>query len=522
MKERINFNFSRLTFYIIFAVFFIIKGCCLILTGDDIWWGGIPSLSFFLKRSNPNGRYLSNIITFYSTHSFMFRTISYAITFIGFALLISFILGKFYKFKWFDAFLFIPFLFIIGPDLKCQVVNWVSGYTNYVFSLIFVFIFYWYSMPLFKKEMPKGSIIKTILFLIIGFLGALCVEHITIYNIIFALFIIVLSLIYFKKVSFVSISYLIGSVAGAAVMFLNSNYKDISNNADKIGARNFEFKVPDFMTKLYLEIIPHYASVYYILHFLIASSVIYMYYKKFANTEKKPKYAKYCIPVLIAYSIYSFFTVRFESIAIFDTAFKTRAIETAFVFVYILSIIYMLYILLDRDKLMNSLVLLISTIVVSGPFIFINPINSRCFFADYVFWYLFTFSLVIEAVHISKISENSILKSIAISFASCIVIWYSFIDISNKYVDVIRLEYIKEQSELDQKYINFIKLPYRSYTFDTAGFIEEDDDEIYYINGQYYRYIPAYYIYHGIDPEVSDRVTITIDMYDYNLSKENS
>ena len=521
MKERINFNFSRLTFYIIFAVFFIIKGCCLILTGDDIWWGGLPSLSFLFKHSNPNGRYFTNIITFLSTHSSVFRTISYAITFVGFALLISFVLGKFYKFKWLDAFLFIPFLFIIKSDLNCQVVNWVSGYTNYVISLVLFLIFYFYSMPLFKKEMPKGGIIKVFIFLIIGFLGALCVEHITIYNTIFAIFIIILSIIYLKKVSFVTIAYFIGTVSGAALMFFNSNYKDISSDADKIGTRAFEFKVSDVMTKLYLEIIRQYASMFFILHFLIVCSILYMYYKKFGNTEKKPKYAKYCIPVLIAYSVYSFFTVQFESLAIMDTAFKSRAIETALVFIYLLSIIYMLYNLLEGAKLINALVLLISTLLVTGPFIFINPINSRCFFADYVFWYLFTFSLVIEAVYISKISENSIFKSLAISFASCIVIWCSYIDIANKYVDVIRIEYIKEQSETDQKYINFIKLPYRTYTFDTASCLEKDDYDIYYINGKYYQYVTAYYIYHGIAPETFDRMTIAIDMYDYNLSKEN-
>ncbi|MDD7515277.1 DUF6056 family protein [Ruminococcus flavefaciens] len=522
MKERINFNFSRLTFYIIFAVFFIIKGCCLLIIGDDVWWGGLPSYSFMLKNNNPNGRYFTNFITLYSAHYTLFRVIAYSLTFIAFVIVLSFILGKYYKFKWIDVFFVVPLFFITDGDLYRQIFNWISGYTNYVISLVFFFIFYLFSMPVFNKKMPKGGIVKTLLFLIIGFLGALCIEHITIYNIIFSVFIVILSLVYLKKVSFVNISYLIGSVAGAVLMFMNSNYSDISNNADKIGERYFEFSISDIWTKIYLEIIPHYSATYFILHLLIVCSILYMYYKKFVNSEKKPKYAKYCIPVLIGYFVYSFFTAQFEALAIMDGAFKSRAIETAFVFIYIISLIYMLYILLDGAKLMNSIVLLISTLFVTGPFIFINPINSRCFFADFIFWYLFTFALVIEAVHVSRVSENSILKNLAISFSSVLIIWLSYIDISNKYVDVLRLNYVKEQYESGQRYINFIKLPYPEYTADTALGINDEDPEIYYANGKYYPYFPALYIYNGIAPEVFDRVTITIDMYDYNLSKENS
>ena len=151
----------------------------------------------------------------------------------------------------------------------CQIFNWTSGFTNYIISLLFLFIYFNYTKPVFDKRKPRGGIITAVVFLIVGFCGALCIENITIYNCLFSIFVIVFSLVTMKKVVAANITYLLGTLAGTILMFSASNYNDIASGNDSIGLRSFEFAFDDIATKIYLEIIPFYACAFFILHFIL-------------------------------------------------------------------------------------------------------------------------------------------------------------------------------------------------------------------------------------------------------------
>lgn len=63
---------------------------------------------------------------------------------------------------------------------------------------------------------------------LLGFANTLIVEHLTIYNVILAIYVIVLALIKFRKIFIQYIAYFIGTIAGTALMFSNSVYRSIS------------------------------------------------------------------------------------------------------------------------------------------------------------------------------------------------------------------------------------------------------------------------------------------------------
>lgn len=520
LADMISKSKYRIIFWGMFLTFFIISGCCLIMSGDDIWWGCIPTLSDFFENHQPNGRYLTNIITFYSCHNSFIRVIVYTVSFIGFFIAFSSLLKTNYKYKWLPYALFIGVILFAQRNFHSQIFNWTSGFTNYVISLLFLFIYFNYTKPVFDKRKPRGGIIMAVVFLIVGFCGALCIENITIYNIIFSIFVIIFSLVAIRKVTAANITYFIGTLAGTILMFSVSNYNDIASGNDSIGLRSFEFAFEDIATKVYLEIIPFYACSFFILHFIIAVSMVFIYSKKYQKDVKKPKYAKICIPAIIFYCIYSFVSVNQHELVITSNAYKARAFEGAFAFIYVVSLLYMIYHIVSDSKRIMSMIYLISTLVVTGQFIVISPINTRCFFADYVFWSLFALSLLIEAVYVSNACDSSFFRNTAMVAVAVALGFLSFFNISNKYVDILRIDFVKEQLTRKQNNVEFIKLPYPIISFDTTDMLNYDTD-IIILNNEKWRYDKAYYVYNDIDLSVLDRVRVDIDMIDYNTAKES-
>ena len=519
-KALITDNKYKFVFLGIFMIFSIISGSCLILSGDDIWWAIITTLSEIYDNHIPNGRYFTNIITFFCCHCAPVRVIVYTVSLTGLFAAIAFLIGGNYKFKWLPFALAVLIMIFAQRPFLLQIINWTCGFTNYVISLLFTLIYFNYTKPVFDRTKPGGGIVKAVVFLVVGFLGALCIENMTIYNILFGIFVIVFSLVTVKKVTAANIAYLVGTAAGAVLMFSASNYNEIASGSDSVGLRSFEFAFDDIATKLYLEIIPFYACYFFMFHIIIAFSVLFIYNKKYRNESLKPKYAKLCVPVIIFYCIYSFVSVNVHELVITSVAYKARAFECAFAFMYVISLLYMVYHLLDGSKGIMSMIYLVSTLIVTGQFIVITPINHRCFFADYIFWSLFALSLLAEAVYASKVRESSCIRNSAIVLVVSALGFISFFDISNKYVDNLRIGYIREQLDRKQNNVEFIKLPYSNFAFDSADIVGTDTDFII-LDGETWNYDKAYYKYNGIDMSVFDRVRVNIDMMDYNLSKES-
>ena len=508
-------------FIILLFVYFVIQGYCMLISSDDIWWAFVPSIKELFQSYNPNGRYLTNVLTYLCCHYICFRDVFYILTMSVFVFLTAKLLNSGRDFKWLHWFFTVLIFFFSPSFFYAYVFNWTCGFPNYVLPLILLFGYFLYCEPLYENKLPKGGAGAAVLFLIIGFLGSLCIEHITIYNVLFGIFIIVFSLATIKKVRLANILFLVGAIAGSIMMFYDHNYSDImSNGEDAIGFRSFEFSFFDIMTKIYLQIIPSFARLYFFVHAVIAASVIMLYIYKFRNSEKKLKWSKICLPVIVLFFFYSFFSCNGQGLVITSAAYRERAFETAFVFVYIISLLYMVYHVLSGSDRIKAVLYLLSAVMTIAPFVVINPITNRCFFVSFIFWCLFALRLLGSAVSILKMPEYSLLHSFAV-MASCGILGFlSFVDISNKYVDVLRVKYVKEQLATNQRHVNYICLPYQKYHWDSVDCFNKDV-YIIVLDGKAYCYDELYFKYNGVDPAVLDKVRIDIGMYDYHISKES-
>ena len=521
MEEKGRKGRLPLIFIILLFVYFAIQGYCMQISSDDIWWAFVPSMKALFQSYNPNGRYLTNALTYLCCHYIPFRDVFYILTMSGFALLTAKLLRSGRNFKWLHWFFVVLIFFFAPTNFYAHVFNWTSGFPNYVFPLIFLFGYLLYCEPLYEKKLPRGGAVPAVLFLFAGFLGSLCVEHITIYNVLFGIFIIVFSLVTLKKVRLANIFFLVGAIGGGVLMFTAHNYSDImSTGEDAVGFRGFEFNFSDIMTKIYLEILPEFARAYFLVHAVIAASVIGLYMYRFRNSDKKPKYARICLPVVVLFFFYSFLSCNGQELTITNTAYRERAFEAALVFVYIISLLYMVYHILSGPDRIKAVLYLLSAVMTIAPFIVINPITSRCFFVCFIFWCLFALRLLGSAISVLSISEHSLLRSVAI-MASCGILGFlSFIDISNKYVDVLRVKYVKEQLETNQRHVNYILLPYKMYVLDSAYSLDTDF-YIIELDGKEYCFDELYFRYNDVDPSVLDKVRIDIGMYDYHMNKES-
>ncbi|WP_028517246.1 DUF6056 family protein [Ruminococcus flavefaciens] len=507
-------------YILIFSVFIIVHCLCLIKTSDDLMWDNIDSLSQMLKSCNPNGRYFTNIITYFICNSPVLCFFVYTFCMGAFLYLFGELLKADLKHKWL-AFVFAGCTFLFAPRyFFVHIFNWISGFTNYVISLVFLFLYFRHCLPLFEKKPLNKNKFLPFLFLITGFLGELCIENITAYDLIFGVFIIIFSFVTQKKVYLSNITYLLGTVAGTVVMMSDSNYKHIANEGDSFAFRSFISSPSDIYMKIYREIIPDFSRPYYLLHIIIASCILCLFVRKYGKKEKRPKYALLSLIIIVFYAVFSFVVSNGEEMAVLSNAYRSRAIEAALTFAYIAALIYMICILFEGGRRIRTVVYLLSTVFVTAPFIVVNAITGRCFFASFVFWCLFTFELAVPVMNDVKFFETSFSVICGAILISSVLGMNMFMDISNKVVDIIRINYIHEQLEADERQIQLIKLPYQKNCFDPITLFSENDLFLTK-DGKRYSYTELYCINNDIDEKIFDKQTMYIDMIDYNMSKED-
>lgn len=194
---------------------------------------------------------------------------------------------------------------------------------------------------------------------------------------------------------------------------------------------------------------------------------------------------------------------------------KIRAFEGVFIALYLLSIIYLCIKLLNRDNAIRCIIYLISSLIVTVPFIVVSPMTPRCIFADYIFWLLMTGELFLTAFKDYKFFRTDIFVDVMFILPLTMYFIITGINITNYHYDNIRFDYIKEQLNNNSKIIYLVKLPYPDYAY-------EDFDKILFKeildnNNSYGTYI---FRYHGIEINPDEHEFIFISPEDDLLMKE--
>ena len=500
--------FKENKYFLLIILFSIISSLYLFFKLDDyIWYYAMEEISLE-KYKMPNGRYFSNLITYLLVHSSVLRFIFYAVILVMFLMIISKLI-EFEKSCHKTSIILTFFLFLVMPSATySQTINWFSGFTNYVLSFLLTGIYIYKTFKiLFTDYVPR----KNFLMFFLAFVGGLCIENISIYNLIYSIAIIFLIKNRKKKIYLCNILYLVGSALSVVLMFFNNTYSQIISGNDETGVRNFEFSFSDIYCEMYKYVIPNYAKMFWIVHIIIAVSLVIMYFWK----ENHSKYEKVCIYICIAYSVYSIFDSCFSEFIIISASMKIRAFEGVFIALYLMSIVYLCIKLLNIDSAIRCIIYLISSLIVTAPFIVVSPMTPRCIFADYIFWLLMTGELFLTAFNDYKFFKTDIFVDVIFILSLTISVIITGINMINNHYNTIRFDYIKEQLDNNSKIIYLVNLPYPDYAY-------EDFDEILFSeildnNNSYGTYI---FRYHEIEMNPNEHKFIFISPEDYLLMKD--
>ncbi len=521
IKKTDSDRFSLVT-TLIFGIYILIHTVCFILTGDDFDWALTENIGAVFDSDAENGRYFSNLLVYFFTKNFLFRVIIGSAVYFAWYIFYNKIFGS--GNRVYSCIISAVLILTVPVSISFNTVMWISGFVNYVVGMVIFLSYYVFCLPIFRGENVKKGGIWCLYGLIAGFCGALCVENITLFILIFSVFVFIFYIKKYKKIFTVNIFYFIGIICGIAVMLTNSHYSSIfMHGKDDSGIRSVETSFMDIVMKIYTQIIPYYVKPFVAVNFIIAVSLSILYFKKY-TTDKKPKYSKICICIVYLFAFYSVFTSYTADLFSFTTAHRAEAIETAFTFMYIISLIYLFYLLTDRNTFTRLVIYVVSSLIVTAPFLIVNPVTPRCFFASFVFWTLTAGEISVYLLNNIQISLkfDSMIKHTGILTVSFFCFMYSYINVSNKYTDIVRINYIKEQISENSRSINLIKLPYSQYVADYIRLLSADGDDILSIDDEkeYIDYPKIICRYYNIDDSLLEKQKTEISMPDYYLSKE--
>lgn len=447
-------------FYIILFLLLLTISYLFPYTHDDWPWSGAEGL----KRLNNlfdgyNGRWAGNILVMILTRFRIIRAIVIAGTITG----IIYFIKKITKSTEQGLLLSIFLLLCMPISMLAQSVAWTSGFANYVPPVLLTLIFIYLNRNIFYGKKVEISPKLIIPLFLMGFINSLFIEHMTIYNLLLALIIVVYQLVK-KEKNISNIFYLVGSILGTGLMFSNSAYSSIVNGGDTyrtIEQSNIIINALKTYFSDYYKYFIHNNTLLNIVLCIIVLIAVYRFYKY--KKEELSKIKKILLILatagVIGYLTYIIYQRIMSGGNIFISTNYKRYIEGLIMLIFAMSLfIISLITCISKARKKRIIFEIISIFIIAGPLLVVTPIGPRCFFPIYVFFIILCVEWLNEITKRKEVTNlSNALKFIIILLFICNLSIYSY---AYK-VDCLREEHI--QNHLDDENIILPNLPYANY-----------------------------------------------------------
>ena len=463
MKQISTSKKQYLLLLLVFLVYAL--GTCMtqFMQADDYFWYYTFQYDELAKYRMPNGRYISNILT----HLIVRYPVVRILLFTGLLFCTLWLMCKLVTRKnqtdlrggWLVLLLYVT----MPVRAYSEVLYYLSAYVIYVLPVVCVLAYLLMCFTFHESEEDAKMPLRVIAALILGTVGALCLESMTLYACFLAVFFVLWSLFAAKKRGlWMHIAYALGTALGTAIMFLNENYRSIASDHDQQGARYFEFEFSDMLAKLYQDIMPKFAKPIPLAHLLIVLG-LYALYRKADRSQWTParcRYASMASAMLLIYGAY----IAFDTVALTfqetTWAMRVYAVQTALVFLYIISVIYLVYLFLPRRLLFRICIYLASATLHSLFFCVVGPISARCFYPNYVFWFLAAVEIALQTDPLQQLLHINLSR-----IAACVACGSMLYCVGmNKYAAQIQIEHLRGQLEKGNvRVFEIIDVPYEMF-----------------------------------------------------------
>lgn len=463
-KNVLFFGFLFLAFILLTSLF--------PYSGDDWAWGsemGIERLENWFH--DYNGRYAGNLLVLFLTRSHFFKVIL-----IASSLFCLCYLPKVYTnsdrltLSIFSAVL----LLLVPKQIFVQAITWTSGYSNYIPPILMTVVYFVLIRNIFDTKRPTYKKQLPIITFILGFVSALFMENVTLYNI--AVSFVILGFVWYKFKVFcpVHIAHFVGSLAGAILMFTNSAYGLIATNNDSYRSTALSEGLFDTLTthvsviceQFFINNIPMLVVI------TILCTILTILYAKTAKNTKTILLSRCSIGVNIICLFLLFaknqFTPWVLAVGNSNSQFITKAFIALIIVLYCLCVLLTVILCVeDINKKLQILLPLCSVPVLIAPLLVVNPIGPRCFFPPYVMLLLFCVAVLDYIQNTIKITANTDAGIQTALTAACIALFlfqFSIYSVIHTY-DKKRNEYVQKQFDAGYDVITVCKLPYTSYVW---------------------------------------------------------
>lgn len=348
-------------------------------TGDDWAWGSSIGIERLQTLFNDyNGRYFGNLIVLVLTRIPLLKALAIAGVLTGIAYGVNRIIDIRNRSLFWLVLLAIA---VLPQGVRVQGVVWTSGFSNYATSALVVVLYLNCFKDVFQPTYnPNGKL--TLPLVLLGFLGSLIVENITMYNVVASLGLLLFTRAKHGFWDKNQIAFLAGSTLGAILMFTNSAYSLIAEGNYE-GRKVAQDSLPATISKLFFA---SFATMFcldnIVLNVLICGCGIYA-------LAKHPTMAPFPMrmALIAVFGIVAVFSLIYPLSGHF-IASVAPSLTGWVVLAYLLALLALAVLFITHDQNWLPMFLLMSILAQILPLFVVKPIGPRNSLPVYILFVL--------------------------------------------------------------------------------------------------------------------------------------
>ena len=213
----------------------------------------------------------------------------------------------------------------------------------------------------------------------IGISMQLFCENITIFAVSYAVWVIVYTLIRYRKIQAIQLNFLWSSILGAIIMFSNGAYARAADGSDgyKEIHATFGGMVEQFISKIWYHLLIN----NWILNVILAGILLFLIIKR----GKKDFLTAEMSVVFCGFSVYSVFHKVYPQWVFDSNEMLNNGINTILAILFFANVLLCIWQNVDKKERVSMCILYLSAGAVAAPLLAANPIGARCFYVSYIF-----------------------------------------------------------------------------------------------------------------------------------------
>lgn len=458
-----------LLMFLLFVVYF----ASLPLITDD--WNyhlsGVHSFSRLIEASsgyyrNVNGRVLGNALSLVLVHIPWLRTlVSAAVT----ALLVFFVSRNAGQRSFAGTVLAGTLVFFVPISIFCEVYGWFSGFNNYAVPIIFVTAYVYMIRELFQGERVELTVMRAVAALICGFASTLFVENVTVYVLVCALGVIVWHLIRTRKLSIVTILFLVGAITGALIMFRSPSYRMISDGTDpyRTVGSGLAGTLELIKNVTYKPVTDNYFRGSTFLTLLLTGTSLAVLLKSKKKTGACGVIRKLCVvSISVSCTYFMVWNSLYESSPM--TRYAYIFLDLAFEILFFVSVCLVQLLYIDEREIgSRAFFFFVSGLITAAPMLVVTPVGGRCLYATYIFNVIALLNMLTYLVQEMRVDPERLTLPASII---CATLFGSYLYIISDIAHVTneKIEYAYEKIEEGETALT-LPLPYNAQIIKQNG-----------------------------------------------------